>query len=68
MIGERTLELGDDRVGEPGIAEHHQRVQRMREPAQVLLLLFRKLHRAIIGHYDAETFQEQLPLARRTCQ
>jgi hypothetical protein len=48
VIGERAFEFIDHAVGEAGVAEHHQGVQRMGEAAQVFLLLFRKLHGRII--------------------
>jgi 23S rRNA (uridine2552-2'-O)-methyltransferase len=48
VVGERAVELGHHAVREPGIAETHQRMQRMGEAPQVLFLLFRKLHMGII--------------------
>ena len=45
---ERALELAHHALGEPGITEHHQRVQRVGQAPQVFFLLLRKLHRGII--------------------
>jgi len=41
MIVERAIQLGDHCVAESGVSEHDDGVQGMRQPAQVLLLLFR---------------------------
>ena len=45
--------LRDDALGEACIAEHHQRMQRVGEPAQVFFLSFGKCHRGIIGFAGA---------------
>ena len=51
MVAERAIQLGDHAVREPGVAQHDEGVQRMRQAAQVFLLLFRKLHGA---HYRGD--------------
>jgi 23S rRNA (uridine2552-2'-O)-methyltransferase len=48
VVRECAVELGYHAVREAGVAETHQRVQRMGEAPQVLFLLFRKLHTGII--------------------
>jgi 23S rRNA (uridine2552-2'-O)-methyltransferase len=48
VVSERSIELTHHPFGEPGVAEHHQRMQRMREATQVLFLLLRKWHGRII--------------------
>ncbi len=44
VIAERTIEFVDHAVGQAGIAEHHDGLQRMREAAQMLFLFFREFH------------------------
>ncbi len=46
MIGEGTVEFTDHTVGQPGVAEHHDRMQRVRETPQMLFLFFREWHPA----------------------
>jgi 23S rRNA (uridine2552-2'-O)-methyltransferase len=48
VIVKRTVELIDDAVGEPGVAEHDNGVQGMSQSPQVLLLFLRQWHRGII--------------------
>ena len=48
MIGERAIQLIDHAVGESGVADHDDGIQRMRQAPQVFLLFFRKMHP---GHY-----------------
>ncbi len=44
VVVEGAVEFVDHTVGEPGVAEHHDRLQRMRETPQMLFLLFREFH------------------------
>jgi len=55
VIGERAIQFTDHTFGETGVSQHDQRAQRMRQPAQVLFLLFRKRHRGIIVVGGART-------------
>jgi len=44
VVIERTVEFGDHSVGEAGVAEHHDGLQRMRKTPQMLFLFFREFH------------------------
>ena len=46
VVGERGLELGDQRRRQPGFADHDDRLELMAEAAQVFLLGFAK-HRVV---------------------
>ncbi len=61
VILERPIELVDDAVREPGIAQQNQGMQRMREAAKVFLLLFGNCHGRHyrgLDHRHAQTNQE----------
>ena len=48
MIGQGAIQFRHHGVGQPGVAEHHDRVHGMREAAQVLLLFLGECHGGII--------------------
>jgi 23S rRNA (uridine2552-2'-O)-methyltransferase len=48
MVGQGAIQFRNDRVGQPGVAEHDDRVHGMREAAQVFLLFLSEWHGGII--------------------
>jgi len=61
VILQRPIELVDDAVREPGITQEDERMQRMRKPAKVFLLLLGKCHGRHyrgLDHRHAQTNQE----------
>ena len=48
MVGEGALGLGDDRRGDPVLADEDDGIERVPEPAKILALPFRKFHRRIV--------------------
>jgi hypothetical protein len=73
MIGQGAIELCNDRVGQPGIAEHDDGIHGMREAAQVFLLFLGECHGGIIvancsRSTHAQAFKKQCSLACRTRQ
>ena len=61
VVLERPIELVDDAVREPGITQEDERMQRMRKPAKVFLLLLGKCHGRHyrgLDHRHAQTNQE----------
>jgi len=48
VIGERPIELEQNALRQPGVSQHHERMQRMGETAQVFLLFLGQWHRRIV--------------------
>ncbi len=48
VIGERAIELEQYALGQPRRPQHHDRMQRVGEPAQIFFLFFGQRHRRIV--------------------
>jgi len=48
VIGECAIEFAQNAVRQPGVSQHHERMQRMGEAAQVFLLFLGQRHRRIV--------------------
>lgn len=63
-----ALSVGDDRVGEPGFADHHDRVQVVRAGLELLALGGRQRRRSADGRGCAVVFHMRLYPSRRGCR